>query len=415
MKIRLLFLFAAIFLFPGCQQDPIIVGPPVSDNTVRSLSKGEMQIVEADQSFAFNLMNQLTPMDTSKNLFISPLSVSYAFGMALNGASGSTYDAIRNVLELQGLSEQVINESFNSLMALLMNLDDQVIFEIANSIWYKDDFPVLDAFLQVNKKYFDAEVRSMDFSNPTSVNIINGWAADKTHDKIKEVLDEIPPNVVMYLINAIYFKATWLHEFDKTRTTEENFYLDGQATRPCQLMKMTDTLDYYVDDNLQAVTLPYGDDYYQMTVILPSSTTDIDAFASTFTFANWTTMLSNMSHGIGTVELPKFKTEYKLLMNDVLKAMGMQVAFTAGQADFSRITAANDIYISRVIHNTFVQVDEEGTEAAAVTVIEFERLSGGSTLDFHMKVNRPFYFVIHEKQSGTILFMGKIKQPQWTE
>ncbi|MBN2425448.1 MAG: serpin family protein, partial [Calditrichaceae bacterium] len=346
-----------------------------------------------------------------------PLSVSYAFGMALNGANGSTYDAIRNVLELQGLTEDQINQSFKSLMLLLMQLDDKVIFEIANSIWYDDTFPVLKSFIDINKEYFDAEVTALDFADPAAVDIINGWVSDKTHEKIKEVLDKIPADAVMYLINAIYFKATWLYEFDKAYTTQENFYTEDQGTKKCQMMRTTADLNYYFDENFSAVTLPYGNEFYNMTIILPNTQTSIKDFITTFDLSSWQTLLNNMAVGKGTVELPKFISEYKLIMNDALIKMGMGIAFS-GDADFSRIVEAFSIFISRVIHQTFVQVDEEGTEAAAVTIIEFKIISapgGTPELDFVIRLDRPFYFIIHEKNSSTILFMGKIGLPEWKE
>ncbi len=415
MKLHdLIFLILLVLLF-GCQKDKTILEID-EPQKMRPLTFQETQLVEADHSFSFKLMNEIIVQDTSKNIFISPLSVSYAFGMALNGANGSTYEAIRNVLELQGLSEDEINQAFLSLMELLINLDEQVIFEIANSIWYKNGFPVLDSYLDVNQQYFNAEISSLDFSDPESVNIINNWVADKTHDKIKKILDSIPPDAVMYLINAIYFKAAWFYEFDKDLTAEESFYIDRENQQECYMMKTTAELDFYTDENLQAVTLPYGKGQYNMTVMLPAQDQDINQFAATFTYLDWSTLLSNMSYGKGTVELPKFKSEYKLLMNDVLKAMGMSIAFS-DQADFTRIVRHGGIYISRVLHKTFVQVDEEGTEAAAVTLIEFRETSAGgdSDLDFYIKINRPFYFIIHEKESGTILFIGKIKNPQWPE
>jgi serine protease inhibitor len=395
-----------IVLLVSCQGGGSLIDH-IDQSPMRSLTTEENQLVIANQAFGFNLMNQLNPMDTSKNVFISPLSVSFAFGMALNGASGSTYDAIRDVLQLQGLSEQQINTSFQSLMELLVDLDDKVLFEITNSMWYKNGFPVLNTFVDVNKQYFDADVRSLNFYNLASVDIINGWVADKTHNKIIKMLDVVQLDALMYLINAIYFKATWRYEFDKLKTRKADFHVDAQTVQQCDLMQTTAELEYFVDDTLKAVSLPYGDNHFQMTIILPSADFEIDAFATNFSIHDWTNLLANMKTGTAIVDLPKFKIEYTLLMKEVLKAMGMDIAF-CGRADFSRIVKGGGIFINSVIHKTFVQVDEQGTEAAAVTVIEFGENGPGN---FHIRVDQPFIFIIHEKQSGAILFMGKIKQP----
>ena len=411
MKAHVPIIVIFLLLFAGCQQK---TGPlkPVETNEARALTTTELKLVDADQTFGFDLMQRIVQMDTSANVFISPLSVSFAFGMALNGAQDSTYNVIRDVLALQGLSESEINASYRSLMEWLIGLDEKVLFEIANSIWYRNGFPVLQPFLDINQKYFNAVVRSLDFNQPEAVDIINNWVNEKTHGKIDRILYDIPRNAVMYLINAIYFKATWLYAFDKSLTSDDNFYIDQTTTVPCKMMKTTAELPYFIGDQFSAVTLPYGHDFYQMTIIMPTAEMDVDAFAASFSAADWISLLAAMETGKGTVELPKFKAEYNLLMNDVLIAMGMGVPFSPS-ADFGRIVADGGIFISRVIHKTFVQVDEEGTEAAAVTLIEYR--SSTSDLAFFMKINRPFYFIIHEKKSHAILFMGKMKCPRWMD
>jgi len=385
-------------------------------STLRSLSAQESVIVESSQDFSLKLFEAISDSQPDSNLFISPFSVSTALSMALNGASGGTYTDIQNTIEVSGLSEVDRNLAYKTLHELLSGADEQVIFEIANSMWYADHFNILAEFVKMNQDYFFAEVAAMDFSAPSALDIINGWVNEKTHGKIDKILDYIPADAVLYIINAIYFKAMWLYEFDKDYTKEENFYITPQTPIQTPMMKTTADLKYFQDNMVQIVELPYGQGNFNMTVFLPLEGISLNDFISQLDGNQWDGYLSQLQTLKGTVSFPKLKMEYKLLMNDVLKQLGMAVAF-GSSADFSRIRTGGGIYISRVIHKTFVEIDEEGTEAAAVTLIEFREVSSGGEpeLDFFMNVNRPFMFVIRENETGTILFMGKIIQPVWQE
>lgn len=405
-------LVAGIFII-GCKTNTSPI-EQMDRKTIRPLTQSEQLIIESDQIFGLKLFKEVVRAQADTNIFISPLSVSMALGMTLNGASGDTYEAMRQTLELNRLSEEEINSAYQSLIKLLTTIDKEVLFEIANSIWYRNTFSVEETFMDVNHTYFDAEVAGLDFDDPATVDVINGWIADKTHDKITEVLDQIDPMVVMYLINAIYFKAAWQYEFDKEATEEETFYITNENSVNCQMMKITANLGYYQDEQVRIVNLPYGDSTFSMTIFRPEASADINEFVESLNGTQWQYYLDNLQTKNGTVELPKFKLEYKLLMNDVLTNLGMGVAFSY-DADFTRINSNGGLFISRVIHKTFVQVDEEGTEAAAVTVVEVGFTSEGPHVDFCLRMDRPFIFVIHERQSGAILFMGKIIQPEWTD
>jgi serpin B len=390
----------------------------INDNPkkqIRALTQNETQLVESGKKFGLKLFKKIVEEQPDSNIFISPLSVSMALGMALNGADGTTYEAMRQTLEFGGMTNQEINEAYKSLVDLLINLDEKVLFEIANSIWYRNTFNVDQAFLKTNQKYFDAEISALDFNDPASVDIINNWVSENTNEKIKEIIDNINPLTVMFLINAIYFKGTWQYEFDKENTVDDVFNLVGGGTVDCKMMKIRGRFDYYEDDDVQIIDLPYGDGYFSMTIFLPKPDVDIDEFTSALDESRWENYLTSLSSDSGTLELPKFKLEYKLKMNDVLKALGMSIAFDPQQADFSRINPDVELYISKVLHKTFVQVDEEGTEAAAVTVVEMNLTSIGGDEEFYMTVNRPFLFVIREHHSETILFVGKMIQPEWEE
>ena len=390
---------------------------PLNDQTqinIRPLTKSEQQLVKTTQNFGLNLFKTINETDTSDNIFISPVSVSMALGMTLNGAAGQTYNDMKSTLELNGLSEDEINAAYKSLIDLLLNLDDKVIMEIANSIWPKENYPVLSTFTEVNQKYFYSEVKPLDFSRSDAVDIINNWISDKTHGKIEDMFDYIPADVVMYLINTIYFKGTWTYQFDEEETKTQSFYSTLQNPTECQMMEIRENLLYYEDDNVQIVDLPYGDSKFSMTVFLPKQDLSIDNFIGQLTSESWTSYFETLDYDSGNVYMPKFKLDYKLLMNDVLKSMGMTIAFTPS-ADFSRINGYGGLTISRLIHQSFIQVDEEGTEAAAATIVEIFETSIAEPEGFTMYINRPYLFVIRERVNNTILFIGKISKPLWEE
>ncbi len=381
-----------------------LIAPKEEAPVLRDLSASEKSSVASTNTFGFELLEALQAEDPEGNLFISPLSVSLALGMTMNGAEGQTFDQMAEVLGHHGLSEKEINEAYRSLIDLLENLDPKVVFEIANSIWYREGLAVEPDFLDVNETYFDAEVADMDFSSPTAPDVINDWVDEKTRGKIQEVIDEIPPDVVMYLINAIYFKGTWTYTFEKDRTTSAIFENADGSESNIQLMMLEGTTAAYAGEGYRAVDLPYGDSLYSMTVILPDQDVEVNDVVEKLDDSEWQTLTEGLHHQDMTVQLPRFKLEYKVSLKDVLIALGMDVAFS-NAADFSRIRASGDLRIDDVIHKTFVEVDEEGTEAAAVTVVIIVETS----VKEPFRVDRPFVFAIRERHTGSILFIGKVR------
>ncbi|MFH1853303.1 MAG: serpin family protein [Candidatus Neomarinimicrobiota bacterium] len=410
---KLTILTSIAFLIFSCENLLVKNGDDNRGNT-RPLTAKEQALVTSNQEFAFNLLAAVTASDATENIFISPLSVAMALGMTMNGASGQTYADMQAALEFAGLKETEINQTFESLIELLQSIDPEVITEIANSIWIRDGFTVENDFIETNRDYFDAEVATADFTDPATVTTINDWIAANTNGKITDVLDQIPAEAVMYLINAIYYKAIWQYEFDQEYTRPEDFYVSANNSVTVDMMRLTADLQYYADDTVQIVDLPYGRGNYSMTVILPWASIDLDEYIQSFDSQRWNYYLSELEVKTGTVAVPRLRINYKLLMNEALDQLGMGIAFS-GQADFSRINPFYDLFISRVIHQTFVQMDEEGTEAAAVTVVEVSLTSVGPVTDFTMAVNRPYLFLIRERESGAILFTGKISRPVWEE
>jgi serpin B len=287
-----------------------------------------------------------------------------------------------------------------------------VLLEIANSIWYRQGLTVLQEFVTTNQQYYDARVSSLDFDDAGAPGVINGWVSDKTQDKIKKIVEEIKPLTVMYLINAIYFKGIWQTEFKKENTSDGPFYLNTGSPVAVPVMKQTTTLRYTSNDLFSMAELPYGQGNFSMLVMLPQTGLSPDNIVSELTPGNWDTWMGELTERNVDLKLPKFMFEYKNELNKELEAMGMGIAFSDGLADFSKISGIGELFISKVLHKSFVEVNEEGTEAAAVTAVEIEFTSvepEPQVTEFH--VDRPFLFAIRETSTGTILFIGRVNNP----
>lgn len=403
--------FIILLLGYSCEKTKVEEPGPKEINLTQ---KGKL-LVEADNLFGIKLFKEvLKAEDPEKNVMISPLSVSLALAMTYNGADGDTKEAMEKTLELSGFTIDEINENYKMLIDALASVDPKVLMSIANSIWYKQTFEVEQDFISVNQNYFYAEVSPMDFGNPDAVTTINNWVADKTNDKITEILDYIPADAVMYLINAIYFKGIWKYEFDESDTEEKPFYLSNGTTKDVPMMVQEGSFNYLSNDILQAVELPYGAGNYTMVILLPQYNKTPDDIIDQLSNENWNRWLSEFYEAEKVqIHLPKFKFEYKNKLNDELINMGMGIAF--GNADFSKINPNAGLYISRVIHKTFIEVNEEGTEAAAVTLVELRESSTGGETGIHFYVNQPFIFAIKEKYTNSIIFMGKVMEPDYED
>ncbi len=380
-------------------------------NVARELTIAEKSLSGSGNLFGFKFFKEVARQEKDKNLFISPLSVSMALGMAYNGASGNTQEAIQKTLELSGLSLQEVNESYKSLTELLRGLDDKVIFQIGNSIWYRQGLNVEKGFIDLNQTYFNASVTPLDFNDPSAAPTINGWVDKSTNGKIKEIVDSpIDPSLVMFLINAIYFKGTWTYQFDKKATSDDFFTISDGSKKPCKMMFQKGDFQYSENPQFQSVDLPYGNGKFSMIVILPQKQIPVDSLIMQFDRENWEKWTAGFSPQKGELSFPRFTMSYDAELKSVLQALGMGIAFDPDQADFTRIRKEGELFISKVKHKTFVDVNEEGTEAAAVTSVEIGITSIGPS-GFVMRVDRPFVFAIYERQSQSILFMGKIAQP----
>ncbi len=374
----------------------------------RALTEAEQHIIAADNSFGMKLFQALHADAPDENVFISPLSISMALGMTLNGADGDTRDEMAEILEKSGLSEQDINESYLSLIELLSTLDNKVAFDIANSIWYREGFSVKDEFLAKNRTYFLAEIAALDFNKQEAVDEINAWVDTNTNGLIDKIIESIDPETLMYLINAVYFKGDWTYQFDPDFTQEESFFNVNDAPSMVDMMSLRGAFQYYSSDRAAFIDLPYGDSLFTMSIVLPHTTQDMQDLLEGTQQDILTTFDANKAYTTLDVYLPKFQLEYKKSLNQILQTLGIRKAFIAQQADFSRINDERTLYISEAIHKTFIEVSEEGTEAAAVTAIGIGTTSVGDPLPPVMRVDKPFLFIIRENNSGAYLFAGKI-------
>jgi serine protease inhibitor len=380
-------------------------GPdPVIDALPRPLTAAESKVLTASNEFSFALFRQLSEAQKDSNVFTSPLSASMALGMAMNGAAGATHDQMRSALAFGSASDQEIDDGYKSLIALLRGLDPGVDVRIANSVWYRAGFPVAPTFLDVTKSAFDARVTALDFASPAAVTTINDWVSTATAGKIPTIIDRIDRDQVMFLINAIYFKGNWREKFDPSATIDAQFR--GVAgSQPVKLMHRSGKMGVSYTSDFVAVDLAYGNSAYTMTALLPAEGKSVDALAASLQGQTWAAWTSQLHEATVDLYFPRLKLEWERVLIPDLQTLGMRDAFSETAADFSRLSTGDGrLFINIVKQKTYVDINEEGTEAAAVTNVGIFTTS----LPASVRFDRPFLFVIRERLSGTVVFIGKI-------
>lgn len=386
---------------------------PRSESPIsKPASNPDSKLIAANTKFGFKLFSEVLEKDPGNNIFVSPSSVAIALAMTYNGASGSTKEAMTKTLELQGLNLEQINSSNVALKKLLENPDPKVQLTIANSLWANKDTSFKPDFLQRNKDFYTAKVTNLNFTDPGAIGIINNWVNENTRGKINKIVEKIEPDQVLFLINAIYFKGSWTNEFDKQQTTEYPFYLSSGKQKQHPMMSQSDDYRYYDNEQFQAVSLPYGQDgKISFYIFLPKQNSSLKSFYQNLNAENWENWMTQFSKREGLVRLPRFKMDYDVTLNNALTALGMGEAFS-NKANFSLM--GKNLKMSEVKHKTFVEVNEEGTEAAAATSVAIVPLSAQVPTQepFRMIVDRPFFCAIRDNQTGSLLFMGSIVEPQ---
>jgi serine protease inhibitor len=401
----------AALLLAGCGDGtgPSPIGPPEPISALpRALTALEQDAIRASNSFGLTLLRETAARHSGENVILSPLSASIALGMAYAGADGTTADSMRQTLGWGSASRAEILAGYRDLPLLLSNLDPKVTFTSANALWVRNGYPVIPAYTQEMQQVFSAEVRSGDFG-PTTVADMNRWASDKTNGRIPKVVERLDPQLVAMLMNALYFKGDWRDQFDVARTRTEPFTTTAGERPSVPTMHRTGMMSFTSERGAQWVELPYGNTAYVMTLVLPDSGTTPQAWLDGLDGATFSLLARDMRPAEVDLALPKFRLAVDFQLREPLEAMGMRIAFDPFTANFSRI-GPSDLHISHVKQDVFIDVNEEGTEAAAVTQVGGRLTSVPQRAVVHL--DRPFAFFLRERLSGTILFAGIIEHPQ---
>jgi len=401
---------ASVILAGSCSKND----NPEQDLTPKTitLTAEAPQAIESSNDFGIELFTKVAEED-NKNLMLSPLSASTALTMLLNGCGGDTYTQLQGTLKYpSGMEIGDINEAYISLVDQLLKADPKVKLALANAIFYRNGFSVKAPFLNVMDKDFKAEIKGLDFSAPSALTTINKWADDNTNGKIPKVLNEIDPNAVMFIMNALYFNGDWSYQFDKSLTQERAFYPDGGGTVNVSTMNGEVGSKIVYNNDYKVIEMPYGRTNFTMVVIVPQGT--LSSFYTSFTHQSWSQLTAELDgkaeFGKAIVFMPKFKFDYEKFLNNQLKSMGMVDAFIPFQANLSGISDQS-IYVDFVKQNTFVEVDEEGTEAAAVTTIGIN-LTSMPPQPQQFIIDKSFIFAIRERTTNTLLFIGQVVNPE---
>lgn len=364
-------------------------------------------ISTADNKLAFKFLKASIDLHSNDNIAVSPLSLSAILALTQNGAANKTKEEMLNALELGGLSDNVINESYKNLISHFNSLKG-LNLKVANSIWIPKNFDIKKEFIDTGANYYEAESNKVVFGNKEAGNKINKWVSEHTNGKIKKIEENFHSDIMLLLINTLYFKGDWYKQFEKANTSKGEFTTPAKTITNVDMMKTDFNFEYLKGNKFEAVRLPYSNKDFGMYVFLPDKKSSVKEFINSFSYDNWKKYISSFKDTELIVKLPKFKVEYEQELNDMLKKLGMKSAFE--NADFSKLSS-EELYISKVKQKCFVEVNETGTEATAATEVQFQRISmvNGDTKQF--TADRPFVYVIADNKTGMILFMGTVEKP----
>jgi serpin B len=412
--------FVVAMILSGCGTSG--VGPPTANQQGKKTAPQETTVkieplyVEANLQFGFRLLHELDERREAPNLFFSPLSASLALTMVLNGARNETYRQMAHAL---GYGEQPV-ERINTENALLLHLlrspDPKTETLVANSLWVQQGFSLLPSFLQACQKHYEAEVDSVDFMQDRegAAERINGWVKQNTKGLIPKLFEpsDFSPLTRLVVVNTLYFKGKWQKPFDKQATREEEFHLEGGTVKRVPMMHQSGKFDYLRGDGFQAVALPYGAGELSFYLFLPDEGRSLQAFLKELTAERWAQWLKGFKPMEGDVGLPRFRIEATYPLKEPLQAMGITDAFDPEKADLSGVAPLTDgrLFITKALQKAVVEVDEEGTKAAAATGVVVS-VTAYNPNRFTLIANRPFFFIIRHNATGAILFMGIVREP----
>lgn len=394
----------SVGMLTSCSEDePVTPNVKYNPGTIK-LTTAQQAQVENSNEFAWKFFKEVSKGE-QQDVFVSPLSVTYALGMLANGAVGDTQKEILEGLEFRSGKVDDINSLCHQLMMESPKLDKSTKVSIANAVVANKNKPLQPDFKNVVEKQYQALVTNQDFSSPATLSFINLWASELTHGMVPKLLDRVHPDAVTYLLNALYFKGIWYRQFDKKRTQQESFTQADGKKLTVKMMHQKERFFAAENENYQTVVLPYGNGSYEMVVLLPREGKDLSSLLQTMDAKKWKDNLKKTYSSEVDLKLPRFTSAYTRELNDVLKLLGMNTMFERGKADLTKMSMAK-AFVSMVLQKAKIEVDEEGSKAAAVTVVETLDAAAPPSRPIMFHANRPFMYAIVEHSTGTIFFMG---------
>lgn len=385
-----------------------------SELSAEQLEASMEDVITAQNRFGLALLRELSASAPDESIFISPLSVHMALSMAYNGAEGATADEMGQALHLATLARDRLNLAVRTQLAYFADEDLGVKLNVANGLWYAQELAFRSDYIASIEQYYQAAIAPLSFRNPESTAAINDWVSRQTEGLIPNLVDSLDPETIMLLVNAVYFKGDWSEPFDPALTQPHPFRLPTGAVKEVPMMYKDGQIAHYQSDRFEAIRLPYGDDErLAMYIFLPSEGVGLTEFVETLTYDNWETWIAGFQSKLGEVRLPRMELSYKTRLNTALKALGMGSAFDPTRAEFGAIRESGpgqNMYISDVVHQAVLKVDEEGTEAAAATSIGF-RVTSMPMYAFRFVADRPFFAAVRDETTGAILFVGTVTDP----
>lgn len=395
-------LFLLVFFASGC-----LIGGTLPSGSA-SLDPGFAQNIN---TFAIELLKALWE-EQEENLFISPASIELALSMAANGARGATQLEMLESLEFAPLEMNAVNQHNANLVKALNLRNGKVTLSLANSLWTREGVPFYEDYLQTVQQFYQAEAHQVDFANPQTVALINQWVREKTYGKISEILDRLSDWDVLVLLNAVYFKGKWEYTFDPANTQSLPFY-SSQGTQEIPTMWQKGSFDYFENQTLQAIRLPYADERFSMYIFLPRAQEGLQELLATLTANSLINWIQSMEEREGEIYLPRFRLSFERSLNTTLQNLGMRLAFDPQNADFGAMfPIPPNAFLSEVKHKSILEVNEEGTTAAAVTSVIVGITAILPEEPFVMRVDHPFLLLIRDEESGLFLFLGAVENPE---
>ena len=381
-----------------------------------------VDVAAADNAFGFHLLNAVQETIPRGNVVLSPVSAALNLSMVVNGASGQTRQQMLAALSLSGSDLGAVNTANAQLIKVIRTPSKSITLSVADSLWVDSHRATLrPEYVRQMQESYGAEIADLDFSSPGAASRINGWASKETQGKIPKVIDRIDPADLALLLNAVYFKGQWTHKFDKAQTQQRDFTLAGGTVKQVARMAQSGHFDYFETSAVQAIRLPFGAGDLVMEIFLPAKSSSLSALEAELSPESWAAWRKQFVSRSGKIEMPRFELKSNYSLKGPLQSLGMVRAFHSGGTDAAQLTDmvspaagpahAGHFFISSVLQSTYWKVDEEGSEAAAVTTIGVRAALARPEQPFQMIVDRPFFCVIEDRRSGALLFVGAIHDP----